>query len=321
MRTLLFLIGLSILATSCEKIVAEDITAETPVLILPTVNDTVSQNPVHFKWEAMEGASKYRLQVVSPSFSSINEFLLDSLITGTNFYFQLDSNEYELKLTALNGGYESQTLGPIKFWVGVASTGGTGSNVVLNSPSDQAYVNGQFSNQFTWTPLAGATSYEYSLREGASFATGLVLNAQNGISTSTYTVPNGLLAEGNYYWGVKAYLGAVETPFTVYQLSVDDTDPNSALLSTPAHQSFDFAGTISFTWSNGTDPGTVHAPVTSILEVATDAGFVGVIQTVTISGNSTTINLPAGVYYWRVTNEDGAGNSAAPSIFNQFTLN
>ena len=108
MRTLLLLFGIAISAVSCEKIIAEDITAETPVLILPAENDTVSQNPVHFKWQELEGASKYHLEVVSPSFAAISQFALDSVVTGTDFYFNLDSNEYELKLTALNGGYESQ---------------------------------------------------------------------------------------------------------------------------------------------------------------------------------------------------------------------
>ena len=95
MRTLLLLLGLGIFAVSCEKIIAEDITAETPVLVLPSVNDTVNQNPVHFKWEEIEGASKYHLEVVSPCFSAISQFPLDTIVTGTDFFFGLDSSQYE----------------------------------------------------------------------------------------------------------------------------------------------------------------------------------------------------------------------------------
>lgn len=321
MRRLLLLLALGIFTVSCEKIVAEDITAETPILILPSVNDTVEQNPVHFKWEEMEGASKYHLQVVSPSFSAINQFALDSVITGTDFFFDLDSNEYELKLTAQNGGYDSQVLGPVKFWVGVQPTVGSGSAIVLNSPIDQAYVNGSFNNQFSWTPVAGATSYEFSLREGSSFATGLVLDSQNGISTSTYTVPSGLLIEGEYFWGVKAYFGSVESLFAVNQLFVDDIDPNLAFLTSPSDLSFDFAGTIVFTWSNGADTGTIQSPVTSTLEIATDLGFGAIIQTVNLVGSTTNINLAAGTYFWRVTNVDEAGNSSGASTTYQVTLN
>lgn len=322
MRTLFIVLILGISAASCEKIVAEDITDETPVLILPTVNDTVDQNPVHFKWQEMEGASKYHLEVVSPSFASINQFSLDSIVIGTDFFFNLDSNEYEMKLTAQNGGYESQVLGPVKFWVGVQpSSGGGGNTVVLTTPSDQEYINGQFNNQFSWTPVSGATSYEFSLRQGNSFATGLVLDAQNGISTSTYTIPTGILTEGEYSWGVKAYFGSIETPFTINQLFVDETDPNGAILSSPNDLSFDFAGTIVFTWNNGSDLGTIQSPITSTLEIATDSGFGSIVQTVSLIGNTTNVNLAAGTYFWRVTNVDEAGNSGGASFIYQLTLN
>jgi hypothetical protein len=321
MRTLLLLLALGIFTVSCEKIVAEDITAETPVLILPAFNDTVQQNPVHFKWEAMEGSSKYHLQVVSPSFAAINQFLLDSVVTGTDFNFDLDSNEYELKLTAQNGGYESQILGPIKFWVGVQSSGGGTNNVVLISPVDQVYENGSFNDPFAWTPITGATSYEFSLREGSSFETGQVLDAQNGISTSEYTVPAGLLVEGEYFWGVKAYFGTVETPFTVNQLFIDETDPNVAILSSPNDLSLETVGLISFLWSNGTDTGTIQSPVTSTFEIATDVGFGSLVSpAVSLIGNMTDVNLTAGVYYWRVTNADEAGNSAGVSPVYQVTV-
>lgn len=320
MRLLSILSVILLFAASCEKIIAEDITTETPVLILPAENDTVNQNPVHFKWEEMEGASKYHLEVVSPSFASISQFALDSIITGTDFFFNLDSNEYELKLTALNGGYESQILGPCKFWVGVQPSGGSGNNVVLTSPSDQQYVNDQFNNQFTWTPLSGATSYEFSIRQGNDFSTGLVIDAQNGISTSNYTIPSGLLTEGEYHWGVKAYFGTTETPFTVHQLLVDETNPNDAILTSPTDFSNLSQGTITFVWSNGTDSGIIQSPITSTLEIASDVGFGSIIQTVSIEGSTTDVNLASGTYYWRVTNADSAGNSASASSTYQLTL-
>lgn len=319
MRVLTFILFMTLLATSCEKIVAEDITDETPILILPTVNDTVDSNPVHFKWEEIAGASKYHLQVVSPSFSAINQFSLDSVITGTNFYFDLDSNEYELKLTALNGGYESNTLGPVKFWVGVQSSG-TSTNVVVNSPVDNSYVNASFNGQFVWSSLTGATNYEFSLREGASFSTGTIVDGQNNISTTSYSTAS-VLSEGEYFWGVKAYFGTTETPFTTAHFYVDEFDPNVAVLSSPADLSFDFAGNIVFTWGNGTDIGIIQSPVTSRLEIATDTGFGTIIESVDVIGNSATVNLVSGTYFWRVTNTDEAGNSAGASTTYQVTLN
>ena len=57
MRTIIYIILASVIFTSCEKIVAKDISNETPVVLLPVANDTVEINPVHFKREGREGAT------------------------------------------------------------------------------------------------------------------------------------------------------------------------------------------------------------------------------------------------------------------------
>jgi hypothetical protein len=175
---------LSLLNVGCEEVIAKKISSETPVLIVPSVNDTVQFNPVQFKWEKMDGATEYRLQVVTPGFSNISYFTLDTIVTGTEFYAALDSAQYELKLTALNAGYESQTLGPIPFWVGIQPSGGSGTSVVLSTPLSGEYKQDGYSGPFSWNALTMATSYEFSLRQGSSFATGTPVHFQNGISTT-----------------------------------------------------------------------------------------------------------------------------------------
>lgn len=312
MKQLIILAFLAGVLWSCEKIVAKDITEETPVVLLPTINDTVAINPVHFKWEEMDGASKYHLQVVSKSFTSIDAFVLDSLITGTDFYFPLDSNEYEMQLTAQNGGYESKTVGPIKFWVGTSS-GSTGNgNVVLSSPTNQQYENVSFNNQFSWEPFFGATTYEFSLREGSDFATGNIIHSQNnilenGLPSLVYTAPV-TLTEGNYIWGVKAYYNGGETSFSFHTLFIDTVAPNDPVLSFPVDGGFENNGLISFSWSNGVDQGTVQSPITSTLEISTDVSFSSPVS-YTVIGELIDVDLPTnGTYYWRVTNDDEAGN-------------
>ncbi len=320
MRRYIYFIPVLIIAVyGCEKIVAEDITNETPVLILPAANDTINLNPVHFKWKATEGATKYHLEIVSPGFANISSYALDSVIAGTDFFVSLDSNEYELRLTALNGGYESKTLGPVKFWVGVQPSQ-TSSNVVLNAPADLEYVNGSFNNSFTWQSLSGATSYEISVRQGITFETGTVIGSQNNIVTTNYTEP-ATLTEGTYTWGVKAYLSGSETPYSVRTLYVDETSPNTAILSIPTDFSFLTQGVITFSWSNGTDPGTVNSPVNSLLEIASDSGFTNVVHSSAMVGSTEDVNLTPGTYYWRVTNTDDAGNTAGASNTFQLTVN
>ena len=310
----------ALVGVSCDKIIAEDITGEIPVLILPAANDTVDVNPVHFKWDEMEGASKYHLMIVSPSFSSISSYVLDTVVTGTNFYFTLDSNEYELKFAGQNAGYTSDTLGPVKFWVGIqpSSSGGT---IVLTSPTDSSYENATFNNQFLWESFAGVDSYEISIREGTSFASGTILDVQNNIATTVYTT-GATLTEGEYHWGVNAYLTAGgEIGYSTQSFFIDTTGPNIAGLMIPTDLSFLGQGLITFTWNNGTDPGTIHAPVNSTLEIASDAGFTSIDTSITMVGNTTDVTLTPGTYYWRVTNMDDAGNIAAVSAIFQLTLN
>lgn len=302
---------------SCEKIVAEDISEQTPVLILPNINDTLPQNQVHFKWEELEGATRYRLEVASPSFTAPVAYPLDSLISSTEFVFTLDSAEYEVRLTATNGGYDSQSTAPRKFWVGVG--GSTGGNIQLNSPANGSYVNAQFNKNFSWNNLSGASSYEFSLRTGSNFPSGVVVHSQTNVSTSNLTVATNI-TEGEYHWGVKAFVNQTELPYVTSVFYVDTTDPNDPLLDFPGNFALENAGVIDFTWSNGNDLGNIQAPVHSVIEVATNASFANVIFTQDLTTETVSTNLPIGTYFWRVYNYDEAQNTSGYSVANSFTL-
>lgn len=317
---LTFLLPVSLLLGSCKDIVATDISNITPVLIVPTAGDTLMSNPVLFKWEEVDGATKYRLQVVSPSFSTISDYILDTIVSGTQFTYSLDSTVFELKLTAMNAGYSSQTLGPVQFWVGVSPTVNL-SQVVLTGPDDGDYVNASFNNQFTWQPLQGANTYEFSLREGTNFSTGFIVHTQNAISTAQYTLPGSIdLEEGSYSWGVKAYFSSGETYYSTRTFLLDQTAPNIPSLLNPAAMSFLSPGAITFSWSNGSDGGTIHSPVRSVIQISDDSGFSNILFTDDIIGSSATFNLSTGSYYWRVYNYDEAGNVSSYSQVNQFIV-
>lgn len=319
MKQLFLLLFVSLALFACEKIIAEDISGEMPVLIVPTSGSTTASNPVHFKWEKMPGAEKYHLMVVSPSFANVQSYVLDTLVTGTEFYYSLDSNQYELKLVGVNAGYRSDTLGPIPFNVN-ASSGGTSNTITLSAPLAQAAENGSFNNQFSWQSNANATSYEFSLRTGLDFATGTIVQSTNNITTTNYTVPT-TLSEGEYTWGVKAYLSVGETAFSTRQFYIDATNPNTPALSTPLNNDFVNQGPVTFVWNNGSDPGAVNTEVTSFVEIASNSSFLTPEFSPAVVGNTVTVTITTpGVYYWRVTNEDAAGNAGTTSSVQQFTV-
>lgn len=301
---------------SCEKIVAEDISDNTPYLIIPALNDTIDSNPVQFKWQPLEGASKYRLEVVKTSFSNIQAYVLDSIVTGTTFSMNLDSSEYQVQLRAINGGYESVISTPRTFWVGVSSSGSSNTSTTLSYPNDLTYLNAS-PITFQWLQTNGATSYEYSLRMGSSFETGSILETQNGISTLQYTNTN-VLTEGHYFWGVKSY-GTINPIFSVREFYIDITVPNDPILVAPLNNATTSAGIIDFNWDNGVDGGTIQSPITSIIEIADNASFNGA-QVTNVVGSSISFSLSSGTYYWRVINRDDAGNSSAYSGVSTLTV-
>ncbi len=321
-------IGLFAGLQSCKEIIATDISETVPVLILPQANDTLQNNPVHFKWEEVDGAEKYHLQIVSKSFANIESYEIDSMITGTSVYISLDSNAYELKLTAMNAGYSSHTLGPVKFQVGVPASESSNS-VTLISPAAGSYFNEDyleapgFEGIFEWGLLSGADSYEFSLRRGTGFASGTVVESVPGIETSQHELDE-TLTEGQYWWGVRAiYSSGSETTVSTRKFYIDTYDPVVPTLVSPS--STVQAGNVTFTWTNATDPGTIKSPVSAIVEVDEDMTFTANPETATFSSGNGTVSgtfelLGSGTRYWRVKNVDAAGNVSSYSSIGQFTL-
>lgn len=316
-KFILFIVVIAIIY-SCDDIIAKDISQDVPVLILPQEGDSIASNPIHFKWEQIDGATKYHLMVVRPNFSQIQEYVLDTLVSTTDFYYSLDSSYYQLMLCAVNAGYVSDTIGPVNFSVGVNS-GGTSNQVSLNLPNSGDYLNANFNKLFTWQALSNAI-YEISIRKGSSFSTGLYVDGINNLSSTQFTsVAN--FSEGEYYWGVRAdFTNGGQTIYSTRHFFIDETDPNQAVLVSPVNLSSVFSGTITFTWNNGSDPGSIHAPVISMIEIATDAGFGNLVSSQILIGNAVDINLNSGTYYWRVTNYDDAGNYAATSTVFQLNI-
>lgn len=318
-KILTLFVGL-ILFVSCDKFIATDISELTPAIILPAANDTVQKNPVHFKWEEINGATDYHLEVVSSGFSSINSFDLDTIIQGTDFYFALDSNEYEMRLSATNGAYDSQTTLPIKFWVGVQPSQGS-TSMELVTPSLGAYVNQTFDGDFDWSNLTEADSYEVSIRKGAVFSNGILVDSEIGNTTGNFS-SNEIFEEGEYTWGVLAQMSdGTSTAYSISTFYVDTVNPAVPVQSTPSNLSNQSVGLVPFSWSNGQDSGVIMSPITSEIEVSTDNTFpASLTEQYTIQGESADIDLDPGTYFWRIRNIDDAGNQSAFSNSIQFQV-
>ncbi|MDF3026957.1 MAG: hypothetical protein K0S23_1264 [Fluviicola sp.] len=322
-RLLVLFISFSLFG--CKDFIEKNISEDTPILVLPSNNATINANPVHIKWEELEGATKYRIEIVSPEFGNIQSFPLDSIVTGTNFYFGLDSAQYEIRITAMNAGFSSKPSAIKRFWVGTSQGGG--NSVVLLSPNGNAYDNEDFNGNFSWGIVANAESYTFELHESNTFAGPNVIPPidQIGITGINAGITGNDLAEGTYCWGVKAYLiGGGETNFSKRIFYIDKTNSPLASLSSPSNNSAISTGTITFTWSLPADIGVVQSPRTSKIQVAHDTGFTDLVEItpdVFDDENTKEIELlTPGTYYWRVIVMDEAGNITTPTTYFTLTL-
>lgn len=308
-RLLFVLASLSLF--SCKDFIEKNISKETPVLILPAHNDTIGANPVHIKWEKLEGATKYHIEIVSPSFSGIQSFPLDSTVAGTNFFFSLDSAQYEIRITAVNAGYRSYSSEIKRFWVGT-SQGSTNGGVTLGAPAQGAYFNEGFPGSFSWSTqgLGAVSSCTFELHETEQFS-GTLLDIADQLTSSGVTSLNGTeLSEGVYSWGVKAYLfGNGETNYSKRVFYIDKTPPGQGTPSFPANNGTATSGSVTFSWTLPEDEGEIQSPVGGKVELSTFQNFATIYKSGTSNGTSVTIqNVASGTYYWRVILKDEAGN-------------
>jgi hypothetical protein len=296
----------------CSDIFEEDISAETPVMILPITNDTIYSNNVHFKWNEMKGASFYNLQIVKPSFAEIDAFILDTLISAEQFYQILPPGDYQFQLRGENGGYVSMYAGPYSFYIDSVLDLAS-QYVSLNTPEDNVYINGNDDLVVTWQNLYAADYYDFILKKGAEFTVASISDQAFDLNSLTYTISSSFFdVEGTYFWGIRGANIIGNSPYSSRQINVDKTNPNNPELLLPIDETVQpIADPVTFKWLKGTDPGTVHATVTSTLEISSTPSFIIYSEFTDLPTDSLVYTFPTtGDFWWRVKLVDEVGNES-----------
>jgi hypothetical protein len=295
--------------TGCKDIIEEDISEDLVNVIIPQDSSSTTANDVHFKWDELDGADAYRLQIVEPSFTNISSFVLDSLITGTDFYYTLSPGNYEFQIRGENSYYQSIYNGPFSFSVD-SSLDLSVQTVPLLSPNDMIYSN-QSDQTFTWQIMYAADNYEIQIRSGTDFNSGTTLLSETSLTGSSYsTTGNFFSTDGVYHWGVRAFNQSSQSGFNSRTISIDQTLPNDVVLTSPTDASSSTSDTVVFKWTSGLDPGTINSPISYILEIDTDISF-GSPSVHLSSVDTLQLILGSNTYYWRVYAQDEAGNQSA----------
>ena len=151
---------------------------------------------------------------------------------------------------------------------------------------------------FDWTDVTGAVSYmlQYDTDEGFSSA------VEETVTESTFT-PTGDLAEGVYYWRVKASDGVRESEWSsVWSFTVLH-ELSAPTLTAPADDAVIFDAKPTFSWGDVVDA------TGYTLQYSSDEAFTSPTEeTITEATFTAASDLAQGEWFWRVK---AGGNSAA----------
>ena len=85
----------------------KDISQQQVAIIAPSNGIETTNRNVTFAWYGLEGATSYRLLIVSPSFDRVESLLEDISQDGTSYRIELPAGTYQWRIQALNEKYKT----------------------------------------------------------------------------------------------------------------------------------------------------------------------------------------------------------------------
>lgn len=300
--------ALIFICASCKDLVEQDISHNILVVNSPTDNYVASNFNVTFWWNSVKDAKKYRLQIASPSFDTLQTLVCDTLIDGDRINFILLPGRYQWRIRGENGS--SYTPYVIRNLFVDTNSNLNGHTFYVNAPADQFYSN-KTTVFFSWNEYPSSDKYEFALLD----ANNVPLKFKT--TTSTYLLDT--IVEGYYYWQVRA-INSSNSSSTAFsgqrKLVIDMTPPLPATFSAPTDQAL-VPNPISLSWQQSAD-----VLGDSIL-VASDSLFQNMVYRYYIK-NALSLVLPAltvsNTYYWKVKTEDSAQNWGTQASYYRFTV-
>lgn len=318
-RIKLYYVIVLILFTSCKEIFEENITNKMVQVVLPQNNLQTANRVIEFKWEEMNGATSYQLEIVSPDFNNISTYELDSNISNTTFNFQLDPGTYQWRIRGINYNYQSKYSGPFDLTIDT-SLDLSNQQIIGLTPSQNSYTN-QTNITFSWNQINEADGYHFELKSGSDFSSGTPIFQQDSLTSESILVSG--LDQGSYVFGVQAYNSIPsETTYSTSLFIIDTVAPEQATLTSPSSNFTSTSNQVTFYWTSPASPTTDEAPIQRTLEIYSDS-LISLFDTQTINQTDSlryTFNQ-SGDYFWRVVFQDEAGNQGLFSTSRKITIN
>ena len=299
----------SIAFVSCKKWFNKDISAAKVELLSPPNYHADSLLSKHFWWSEMEGADEYQLQIVSPSFDSIVQFYLDTVIADNQYEMTLAPGEYEWRVRGVNNGYESLW----NTWsFSVTSTQSlNGQNIVVLTPSSDLITN-ETTQLFSWDKLLGVESYTFKIKNSS----GTVIFSKELEETEyTYTFTQ----EGDFDWSVQGVNDISASLASLNSVSIDTAAPGNVSLTNHLKDTIS-TYPASFTWTITTDNGSA---IKNTFIIASDSLLSNIVLDTVLGLSPFSLTVaPASIgnYYWGIKREDAAGNKSVGILSRKFRI-
>lgn len=310
------LMTLALCTLSCDDVFEEDISDDSVTTIAPEDNAVFEGNTVQFRWNALEGADDYRLQITDEEL----RLVLDSLIPATVFDYQIDPGTYEWRIRAENFAYTTPYTFQSSFSIS-ESIDLTDQRVTLLSPDNNAYFN-EVALLFSWQGISTAESYTYQLLEVVTNGETQIFEDDNVLDTSLSLGNTAITEDAEYIWQVRAQNSTSTTDFFKRSFFVDRQAPPVPTLNEPtADENFNVNQAVDFGW-NFEDIGDLQSGISGMIEIASDENFNTIVATDTNANDEFTFTFTSvGTYYWRVGGTDEAGNVGDQSDSLSFIIN
>ena len=266
-----------------------------PANLSPSTGDTVGVNPV-LAWDAVTGASKYRVQYsASPTFSP-------NTSADTQELRYAPPSDLPLGVTywRVAGMDASNNVGP---WSDTQFAKEWGAAPTPQYPTDGATL--QFpadALRFTWSPLAGAAKYYLDVDDASDFIGATEYQTRN----TAYVITEPKTSGQTFYWRVRAESMATGV-FSDWSMTMQATvnwNATPTLVYPADNASFDVHdGDLYFDW----DP--VPGAKQYQLQVAKNGDYTNNIEIdAVVDGTrySSPLYIDNAAYYWRVRARDAA---------------
>jgi hypothetical protein len=275
-----------------------------PVLLAPA-DDPQGQQiitsfiPDYFSWEPVPGAAYYSLEIsLSPSFNDAKPYRITTIKTHHTPINQFANNQYYWRVTPIDARDHAGQPSDVRTF-----TFGWNQIPDLLTPVDDVDV--RFLPRFTWTAVAGASSYILEISSQENFSD-LVANIST--KNTSYTPERNLANNKDYFWRVRAVSPrAVNGPASeVRRFRANWVEPPTLL--SPPTRSINHIYPY-FSWTP------VAGAKSYQIQIATGNGFDDLIEDKTLI-NATSYTQPqwneiifGGDVFWRVRAKDSQGNT------------